>query len=534
MNKAINKLYTHSVDGAEIRYVGRVYGGDLLESLCGLLSKGVLRARVEIVKEALELSGNFTCVIEDRNGRVFAFIDKIRSYPLFYAKYNGTIRVGLTPEEVSYDALQTLPIHGDALREFAMTGYVTGSETLRDGIMQLRAGEFLDAINGDVIVGSYYKFYSDTDTQSHDVFREELYKTTEDIFRKLIKRLDGRPAFVPLSMGLDSRLILTMLHSLGYDRIETFSYGRKGNCEAAAAESIAHTLGVPWRMVPYDRDTGKAFYESECQNYMKYAHRSVSTPSMLDIHAVRALVEKGIAPDDAVFINGQTGDFISGGHIPRLCDQDLVTQDELLGALAKRHYSLWKPLLDSDGIAFVGKRIRQALGPLPERMTGTEAMKLYELWEWRARQSTYVVQGQRSYEFYGRDWELPLWDDAYLNFWSRIPLAEKRNQFLYKSFLSHWDYKGLFRDVSFPEYLSPASLRTVSKAFIVFGESRVEFRRRYLHYWQEYAHQYSVVSFGEYVKLANQHRNPVSFFSRQILKDWYEIDAMSLERSKVV
>ncbi len=520
------------VGGSEISWIGSLRGDkEPFDLVYGeLLLDDVLLDRQELIKKINAFSGNFACVIKDCNGRFFAFVDKIRSHPLFYLQNNGSIKVGLTPEAASHNDLQTVSLHGDALREFAMTGYVTGNETLREGIYQLRAGEFLDAVNGSASVGSYYRFFSKTDSQSHEAFRDELHQTTEDIFRRLIKRLDGRPAFVPLSMGLDSRLILTMLHSLGYDRIETFSYGRKDNCEAAAAENIADTLGVPWRMVPYDRETGKAFHESKSQDYMRFAHRSASTPSMLDVHAVRALAENGHVPVDAVFINGQTGDFISGGHIPRVCDQDTVSREELLEALAKHHYSLWKPLLNDGGMAFAGRRIQRALGSLPEKMSGTEAMRTCELWEWRARQSAYVVQGQRSYEFYDRDWELPLWDDAYLNFWSRIPLAEKRDQFLYKSFLSNWNYKGLFRDVSFPEYLSPASLRVVSKAFVVFGGRRVEYRRRYLHYWQEYAHQYSIVPFSEYIKLANQHRNPVSFFSRQILKDWYNVDALSLKQ----
>ena len=117
---------------------------------------------------------------------------------------------------------------------------------------------------------------------------------SREVFRQLVERLRGRPVFVPLSMGLDSRLVVCMLRHIGYDRIETFSYGRAKNCEAAGARQVAHRLGVPWRFVPFTRELGRAFHEQSCREYIRFAHRGISIPSMIDVHAVRMLTECGV------------------------------------------------------------------------------------------------------------------------------------------------------------------------------------------------------------------------------------------------
>lgn len=519
-------LQSRDVDGARVQWIGAVHGDmPTVERIADtFLIRGVLRDRRELVDAARVLHGYFACIVRDRTGRTFACVDKVQSYPLVYRVARDGVRIGLRPEDVVERGIDVQPLRRDAVREFAMTGYVTGRETLFEEVLQLQAGECLDVQGRDVRVEDYFQFFQPLGTQSHDALLEELSEVTVRVFRQLVERLRGRLVFVPLSMGLDSRLVVSMLRHLGYDRIEAFSYGRPKNCEAAAAQQVARRLGVPWRFLPYTRELGRAFHERSCREYIRFAHRGISVPGMLDVHAVRMLVERGEVPEDAVFINGQTGDFITGAHIPPAFHDVATTRGEIVEAILQRHYGLWSFLLRDGGEAFARQRIARELGEIPHEMSGDDAMRQYERWEWRARQSKYVVQGQRSYEFFGRSWELPLWDDAFLDFWSRVPLAAKRRQALYREYLETGHASRMFRGVVFPEYVQPYGVRLISRAFSVFGDRRVQYRRRYLHYWQEYAHQYAMVPYGEYRALADAHRNPVSFFARHLLRDRYGVD----------
>ena len=151
-----------NVDGAIIRFTGHIDGDTLpIDELSReFLENGVLRD-CTLEDSARNLSGNFAFAIRDSEGQTLAVVDKIRSYPMFYQQLEGRMSVGFLPEDVSEPGSANL--NGDAVREFAMTGYVTGNETLRQGVSQIRAGEMLVSRSGQVTVSSYYEFDDDTD-----------------------------------------------------------------------------------------------------------------------------------------------------------------------------------------------------------------------------------------------------------------------------------------------------------------------------------------------------------------------------------
>ena len=67
-------------------------------------------------------------------------------------------------------------------------------------------------------------------------------------------------------------------------------------------------------------------------------------------------------------------------------------------------------------------------------------------YEFVSRQSKYVMQGQKVFEFYGYEWRLPLWDIEYLRFWEKIPAQFKKNQTLYEEMLVNENWGGVWVD----------------------------------------------------------------------------------------
>ena len=77
----------------------------------------------------------------------------------------------------------------------------------------------------------------------------QLSTIIDNIFENIINKANNRPIWIPLSGGLDSRLVLCKLHEKGYTNLNCFSYGLKNNSECLIAEKIAKTLNIRWKFI---------------------------------------------------------------------------------------------------------------------------------------------------------------------------------------------------------------------------------------------------------------------------------------------
>ena len=53
------------------------------------------------------------------------------------------------------------------------------------------------------------------------------------------------------------------------------------------------------------------------------------------------LKKQGLISKEDVIINGQTGDFISGGHIPQILIKKKSSIKALINKIIEKHYGLW-------------------------------------------------------------------------------------------------------------------------------------------------------------------------------------------------
>lgn len=510
------------LDGLLIYYSGQKNAIDIILKVLAQNSNWKLRLNETLKKT----SGYYSLIIID-DDNITAVTDTIRSYPLYYSIKNNIITLGDDAVEIK----KNCDLNDDdnvAALEASMSGYCAGTKTLYSGLKQLLSGSVLKWTFNDskLMVERYYMYLPEV---FHDDIEKNHLKNIEtvfdNIFDRTINNLNGRTAVVPLSGGLDSRLVLSKLVEKKYKNIVAFSYGLVGNPECERAKIIARKLDVPWHFIKINRRLAKEFYSSSVyKEYCDYAEGLSCVPNIQDVHALYILLKKNIINNDAVIINGQSGDFITGGHIPLALSTSNYSEDRVLKRIIEKHYSLWTNLMTFENIEIIKNEIKKSLKYYFDILDGSSYQNdaaIYEMWEYEERQTKYVINGQRTYEHYGLDWDLPLWDIELIEFYKNMPYRHKINQSLYKTYLKKWNYKNIFdvEEKIMPPYNTTLALVItpviVVLKYIIGNENRIKVARS-LEYTGRFGHLYSAYSFKEYVFSLKYIRNAASLF----VKDW--------------
>ena len=431
-----------SVSGLAVRYVGRRASAI---SIANMLEASELPDLSALSPELAGLPGHFAVCISGI-GWSLLVADKLSSYPMFYASKDDGLTVSNSARTLAREC-ELREIDRDALAEFRMTGYVTGRDTLNKGLNKLQAGEAILCGTNNVEFRRYYQFHTPSVRTAPEIdLIDELETATNAIFDRLIKDAHGRRIVVPLSGGLDSRVVLCKLKERGAKDLFTFSYGSPGNRDALAAKEIAGRLGVSWEFVPTTRNTARDIFASDLRReYWRFADHLHIVPNLHTFYALATLHRQGRLFGNPVMVNGQSGDFICGNHIPSV-PADQISPSGLVRTIAEKHYSHNLGLRkESEWLKFVGNRVERVFGRMPTIANMQEFAKLLELWGWQARQSIRVVHGQRNYDFFGLSWELPLWEVEYLRFFQELPVEHKFGRRLFRRWLEDRDPYGLFR-----------------------------------------------------------------------------------------
>ena len=131
-----------------------------------------------------------------------------------------------------------------------------------------------------------------------------------------------------------------------------------------------------------------------------------------------------------------------------------INKESLVNSIIDKHYILWiiKHYSHFSIInKYITSRVKHAL-KLHDIVSKNDLANIFENWEWKERQSKFIINSCRVYEFYGFEWRLPLWDLEFINFWSRIPLEMRENKKLYKQYILNSNYKNLFSDFNYKNF----------------------------------------------------------------------------------
>jgi asparagine synthase (glutamine-hydrolysing) len=381
------------------------------------------------------------------NDYVFAATDHIRSFPIYFTHTSGEFVIGNSAPRVRAAAgLKDVDL--TSVEDYLLSGYVHGSRTLFRFLSALPAGKLLtfDRRTKKLSIDSLF-CYRPTflDNSSWDAQLQEFGQILDEIFSELVGSIGNRSLFVPLSGGLDSRLVLSKLIEHGAPNIRAFTYGNNRSHEMKMARTIAQKLGVEWIPVPSCKTGHRSLYNSQVRlEYAHYADGLHMTPVLLDFEAIYRLRSRGVFPRDAVIINGYSGDFLFGGHIPAALLHSPSTHT-LVEKFMEKNYANFSSKKMNRARKIMGRELEKQVVVENNQLDNAENYcGVYEQWDWAERQTKAVVNGQRVYEFFDLDWRLPLWDKRLVEFWAKAPLDSKINQALHISYLKKWNYSNAF------------------------------------------------------------------------------------------
>tara|TARA_B100001093_G_scaffold499834_1_gene549534 strand:- start:5927 stop:7567 length:1641 start_codon:yes stop_codon:yes gene_type:complete len=396
------------------------------------------------------LKGHFAFVFKNEYFCIIV-VDRVRSTPIFFSKLDQVIYISDHPDKIVKNKSFKKDLDKDAINEFLMSGYTIGIKTLFKNLNTLVAGEFLLLNKKSIKRIRYFKYYDSVYKKNKKELINDLSSVTLKIFKKLLSKIDNRQVVIPLSAGNDSRLVASILNFLNYKNVICYSYGRKNSFEVKTAERVSKKLGFKWFFVPLFNKQEISFYRSEeYKKYLFFSETYISIPYIQSLSTVKYLKEKNIINKNSIFINGNSGDFISGAHTDILKKNKdpngnfFQRKNKILNSLIGKHFSLWGYLKTEDRIKYIKKELWSEINYFFDKKNKNKDYQPFEFSEFVNRQAKYVISGQRAYEFYGFEWRLPLWDDEYLNFWAKIPGNLKENQVLFKEMLLHNNFGGVW------------------------------------------------------------------------------------------
>jgi asparagine synthase (glutamine-hydrolysing) len=245
------------------------------------------------------LNGIFALAIWDLQHRQLTLVnDRFGLRPLYCTHrpglfaFAGEIKGLLPLDGISRE------ISHDAVADFFAFGHVLGDKTFFRDIHLLPPATVLTVHDGVVKKRAYWSLeYAPTSLdRSEEVWVEEMaHLLSQAVARRLQK---GLAAGLPLSGGLDSRMLLAVATQVLGVSLPTYTYGLPGSQDVDRARRVAQVAGVPHRILHLEEDYLSA-----------YAERSVRrAEGLLSCLSSHAFALHSMAEECQVMMLGNGGD----------------------------------------------------------------------------------------------------------------------------------------------------------------------------------------------------------------------------------
>ncbi len=376
--------------------------------------------------------GEFAIILESSEG-FEAMVDAVSSIPIFY---RASPKLCFASSAVDLELKRSTideRLQFDSLASFLISGMALGERTLIASVKRIQAGgvrrfsregegisqvTFSDT-SEDYILATNQLSDSERD-YDHTILQAR--NLLEKVVERSLSSIGSNPVWIPLSGGLDSRLLVYLYREAGVVDLNCFSYGRMDSFESKRSEMVAASLNLPWCFVPYSAKKWQAWFLSdEYQDYRRWAFLHSAIEHEQDWPAVKQLGLEGRLDPNSVFVPGHAMDFLAGSHLPKKQISDG------LGDVVGKYFNLWphQEMHSSLEIALTSDTHRYV------RESGLEGRALFESFGWKERQSKMITNSVRVYEHHSFSWRLPFWDPELTKFWMSLPYEWRVEKKLY-------------------------------------------------------------------------------------------------------
>lgn len=386
----------------------------------------------EVISTVQSWNHPFALVIRSSN-HCLVFTDHIQSYTLFYVVSGHTVSISDEPYSILNEESALSKPH---LQGFMFTRYALGDRTFMNNLYQLPAGQYLHVTDSNYEIKDHYIFQNEyRKSIDPENKKNEIYETTIQVFKNLLELTGDRQLILFFSGGYDSRFILWALDKLQAPNVLLCSYGRKWQRDVNWAGKFAEFVPYPWVYVKKNYRSMRKYYQSmDKREYYSKNHKLCRKPNTMDMVAIHDLKRRGMVDDNAIFLNGNSGGFISGAHLENELAQP-VSYQTVADLVCKRHCVMWNwqdaPKEVKDTVyQQILTDLKQA--PIQEKLSDS----LYEWWVWRERQSKLMISMLNQFDWHGYPLSMPLWDKRMVNTFNTIPFKYRYRQHLFKEFVS--------------------------------------------------------------------------------------------------
>jgi len=381
-----------------------------------------------------------------KNGALFLLTDAVRSMPLYYKCENEQWFVS-----DSYEKLFPQSFDASIEAELEYAGFISSDRTLDKNIRQVEAGELIRIDSKGIQKIRIWDFLSiQKDEISNSKCRHiDIEKIVDSTIDRFLQVAGNRKILIPLSGGIDSRLLLYAIKLRNPEnKIIAFTFGRKDSEEVKISRQIASELNIEWHFIEYTKETWKRISSSrQFREYCKLVHGGVSVPNLQVFPALYELKQLGVICEDTIALPGHAADFVAGSHI----SPELLSLEErnLPRYLRNKHYSLKRPSGETNQM--FDQKVETWVSDLKNQLgEGISVQNLAEMFNHRERQSKFIVNSNKYYEYFGLKWWMPYWDLEFANFWKKISIIERATSDIWSDFVRHYEKANFGKN--FPVY----------------------------------------------------------------------------------